>query len=82
MACGTPVLTTTGGSLPEVSGDAALLVDPEEPDAFVDAILEVLTTPEVADRLTARGLENVKRFSWQDTAAQTVAVYDEVLAST
>jgi glycosyltransferase involved in cell wall biosynthesis len=82
MACGTPVISSNVTSLPEVAGDAALLVDPTKPEAFCDALVQVLGDGEVADRLSQRGLEQAARFTWERTARETLAVYRDVLNRT
>jgi glycosyltransferase involved in cell wall biosynthesis len=82
MACGTPVISSNVTSLPEVAGDAALLVDPREPEAFCDALVQVLGDEEVANRLSQRGLEQAARFTWERTARETLAVYRDVLNRT
>lgn len=79
MACGTPVITTNTSSLPEVSGDAAILVDPLAPEQFCDALIEVLGDSEVARAMSQRGLQQAALFSWDRTARETLAVYREVL---
>jgi len=79
MACGAPVVTSNTSSLPEVAGDAALLVDPRSVPALTDAIRAVLLDSQRANELRARGFAQVARFSWSKTAQQTLAVYDRVL---
>jgi glycosyltransferase involved in cell wall biosynthesis len=78
MACGTPVVTTTGGSLPEVAGDAALLVKPGDVDALTDAVDRLLHDPSLADDLRARGISRARQFSWERAARETLAVYHGV----
>jgi glycosyltransferase involved in cell wall biosynthesis len=78
MACGTPVVTSNTTSLPEVVGDAALTVDPRDAGALAAAIAEVLTSPERRAELIQRGLARAQQFSWERTAEETVAVYEEV----
>ena len=81
MACGTPLVATTAGALPEVTGDAALLVPPNDPDALAAAIGRVLDDPELADRLGAAGRARVvERYTWRAVAQQTVAWYRRVLS--
>ncbi|MEP7358099.1 MAG: glycosyltransferase family 1 protein, partial [Anaerolineales bacterium] len=75
MACGVPVVTTTGGSLPEVMGKAGYLVPPEDTRTFGAAILTVVVEPSVHDDLSARGLEQAKQFSWEKTARETAEAY-------
>ncbi len=76
--CGVPVITSNTSSLPEVAGDAALLVDPHDVDAIAEAMYRVVTDPELAAELTRRGHENVKRFSWEKCARETLAVLESV----
>lgn len=73
-ACGLPVITSNTSSLPEVAGDAALLVDPHDVDAIAEAMYRLATDPELRAELTRRGRENVKRFSWEKCARETLAV--------
>lgn len=80
MAAGTPVVASNTSCLPEVLGDAALLVDPQDDAAFGAALEDVLTKPEVRDRLIAAGRERVRMFTWEKSAAQTVDAYRRVLA--
>jgi glycosyltransferase involved in cell wall biosynthesis len=76
-ACGVPVITSNTSSLPEVAGDAALLVDPHDVDAIADAMFRVATDAELRAELDRRGQENVKRFSWEKCARETLAVLEE-----
>jgi glycosyltransferase involved in cell wall biosynthesis len=75
MACGTPVVAGRTGALEEVSGDAAVLVDPLDPDAIAAGLTEALDR---RDELRKRGLERAGAFDWGDVARRTVAVYREV----
>jgi glycosyltransferase involved in cell wall biosynthesis len=79
MACGTPTITSAVSSLPEVAGDAALLVNPEDTDGLTDAILQILADQTLADQLREAGFRQVERFSWAHTAIATAAVYRDVL---
>jgi glycosyltransferase involved in cell wall biosynthesis len=79
MACGTPTITSNASSLPEVAGDAALLIDPEDTEGLAGAMAHVLAEPKVAAKMRAAGLRQAARFSWARTAAQTAAVYRSVL---
>jgi glycosyltransferase involved in cell wall biosynthesis len=72
MAVGTPVVTSDRGSLKEVAGTAAILVDPESTDSITQGINQALAT---RDKLIAAGLDQAKRFSWDKTAQQTMEVY-------
>lgn len=80
MACGTPTVVSNRASLPEVVGDAGLLVDAEDTQGLADAIGEVLDSAALARQCRARGLERAARFSWERTARETVQVYESVLA--
>lgn len=80
MACGTPVITSPVGSIPEVAGDAALLVDPKDTAALVDVLLRLLESPEQRQDLIARGYERLKLFSWERAARATLATYEQAVA--
>jgi glycosyltransferase involved in cell wall biosynthesis len=77
MASGTPVVASTAGALPEVLGEAALLVDPTDEDALADALRAAFDHP--AD-LRQRGLAQAGRYSWDRAAEQTWQVYEQVVA--
>ena len=83
MSCGVPVVATTGGALPEVvgvSGETGLLVEPNNPEALVEAIGRLLDDAELRERLGAAGRERViERFTWQVTARGTAACYEAIL---
>jgi len=79
MACGTPVVASTAPSLPEVCGDAALLVDPADVDGLADALERVLTDQEMAAQMVARGQQRAAQFRWEDAAKDLLAVYRQVL---
>jgi glycosyltransferase involved in cell wall biosynthesis len=85
MACGAPVVATTGGALPEVvgeDGDTALLVAPNDPDALAQAIGRLLDSPELRARLGAAGHSRVlRRFTWQVTAQGTAERYQALLSA-
>jgi glycosyltransferase involved in cell wall biosynthesis len=78
QACGCPVITSTTSSLPEVAGDAALLVDPQDTAAIADAMQRLLTNPALSRELIQRGFTNVRRFSWQACAQTVLDVIDRV----
>lgn len=79
MACGTPVVATSTGALPDVVGGAGLLVPPGDPEALREALVAVGTDPELAARLRAAGLERARECSWQEVAARYEEVYETVL---
>jgi glycosyltransferase involved in cell wall biosynthesis len=80
MACGTPVVTSAAACLPEVAGDAALIVPPDDADALADALQRALTDHAVRQTLRANGLARAAAFAWEDTARRTAAVYRQALA--
>ena len=75
MACGTPVIVSNVSSLPEVVGDAALLVDPQHDEEITVALWRVLTDEALRKSLRAKGLLRAAQFSWRRAAEQTMAVY-------
>ena len=80
MACGTPVVCSNCSSLPELVGDAAVTLDPQDRDGWLTALTEVLENEELHGELKAKGLARAARFSWQKAAHETMAVYRSVLA--
>jgi glycosyltransferase involved in cell wall biosynthesis len=78
MACGTPVIASNTSSLPEVLGDAAILVTPTDIPALTSAMERVLTDRVLSDELSERGLVRSQQFSWDKTARETLAVYEQV----
>jgi len=82
MACGTPVIATTGGALPEVVGDAGILVPPGRADALAAAIKQLLNDKQAQQRMSEAGRKRVKeKFSWEQAARKTLEVYQEVLTT-
>ena len=79
MACGTPVLSSTGGSLPEAVGDAAETLPPSDPDAWAEAIGRLLRDVGRRAELAVRGLERAKAFTWEKTAWATLVAYRDVM---
>jgi glycosyltransferase involved in cell wall biosynthesis len=75
MACGTPVIVSDRSSLPEVVGDAALIVDPNEPCQIADACQRVLSDSALKSELSAKGLRRIQKFSWAETAHLTLNAY-------
>jgi len=80
MASGTPVVTSNVSSLPEVVGDAALLVDPYDTGSIADALERVLADPALRADLSARGLARAREFSWERSIRRIRDVYQEVSA--
>ncbi len=79
MACGTPVVASNTSSLPEVVGDAGLLVDPSDVGGLASALRNVLQSDSLRQRLREAGLARARRFSWGKMADETVQVYEAVL---
>jgi glycosyltransferase involved in cell wall biosynthesis len=80
MACGVPVIATTGGALPEVVGDAGILVPPRNADALAAAIKQLLNDEQAQQRMSEAGRKRVKqKFRWEQAARKTLEVYQEVL---
>lgn len=80
MACGAPVVTSNTSSLPEVAGEAALLVDPNSVEALTRAMRDVLDNRTLRHDLRARGPKQAAKFSWETAAHETLAVYRSLLA--
>jgi glycosyltransferase involved in cell wall biosynthesis len=78
MACGTPVLTSNGSSLPEVAGDAALLVDPLDVEAIAAGMSRLMEDADLRCSLVARGYVQASKFSWARAAQQVLEVLESV----
>jgi glycosyltransferase involved in cell wall biosynthesis len=78
MACGTPTIVSNVSSLPEVVGDAAMLIDPQHDEEITVALWRVLTDAALRESLRAKGLQRAAAFSWRRAAEQTMAVYSKV----
>jgi len=79
MACGAPVITSDRGSLPEIAGDAALLVDPEDEDDIAEKIRTLLEDETLRERLKELGKIRASEFSWEKAAIQTLTLYREFI---
>jgi len=79
FACGTPVLAPDAGAVPEIAGDAALLVPPERVDLLGSEMYRLLVDQELRKGLVERGFRRVQRFSWDEAARRTLSVYEEAL---
>jgi len=80
MACGTPVVSSNAASLPEVVGRAGILVDPYDANEMAGAMSRVLTDKKLVGTLIKEGLKHSKKFSWAETAKQTLAIYQKATA--
>ena len=78
MSCGLPVICSNAGGLPEVAGDAAILLDPDNVSGFGQKIVDVLSNESLADEMSKKGLSQAAKFTWQRTAAETLAIYEEI----
>jgi glycosyltransferase involved in cell wall biosynthesis len=78
MACGCPVVCSNTTSLPEIAGDAALLVEPTDSEAFADSTYRLLSNADLRTELTERGLPQAARFSWRRHTLETIAVFYKV----
>lgn len=81
MACGTPVVVSNVSSLPEVVGDAALLVNPEDEEELIVALWRLVTDDELWAERREKGLQRARAFSWEKTACRTLEVYRRVMGS-
>lgn len=79
MACGTPVLGAGVSSIPEVVGDAGVLVDPLEPDEICSGLRRLSDDAALRDELIERGIKRAGLFKWEETAARIMGLYDRVL---
>lgn len=79
MSCGCPVITSNVSSMPEIAGEAALLIDPYDPSDLAQGIETVLTRASVRNDLIHKGFKRIKAFTWEKTARETLGVYKEVL---
>jgi glycosyltransferase involved in cell wall biosynthesis len=79
MAAGTPVVTSNRSALPEVAGDAAILVNPEDTDELAGVLARIATDEDLRRDLARRGLERVRLFRWEDAVLQTWELYAELL---
>ena len=75
MACGCPVVTSTATSLPEIAGDAAILVDPHRSEAIAEGIERVLNNSVLRQALIRKGFERASQFTWKKTAEQVLRIY-------
>ena len=79
MTLGAPVVTSNTSSLPEVAGDAALLIDPNDPMSLAEAILRVISDSQLRNQLIHKGKERAKLYSWERTAKETLKAYRSLL---
>ena len=82
MACGTPVLTSNNSSLPEVAGDAALLVDPRQTADITAGLVQLITDSHLRQQLVGRGYRQIQDFSWPKAARQVLQILETVAVRT
>jgi glycosyltransferase involved in cell wall biosynthesis len=80
MSCGIPVLASNVSSMPEVAGDAALLVEPTSVEAIAEGMWRLLKDDELCEDLKSKGLARAAEFSWQRAARETLDVYHRAVA--
>lgn len=81
MACGTPIITSNTSSMPEVAGEAAVFVDPNDANQIADAILKLQKNNELKEKLKTIGFSRISRFTWQHNAELTLSVYKQFAAN-
>lgn len=78
MQCGCPVITTKGGSIPEVGGQAVFYADPYETDSIASGITKVISDKSLQEKLSESGMKQAAKFSWEKTVAQTMGIYESI----
>ena len=78
MACDCPVITSNISSLPEVVGDAGILIDPNNIDEIAKAMVEVLSNSTKREEMIQKGLERSKKFLWKNSAEQMLKIFESV----
>ena len=78
LQSGCPVIASWVSALPEVVGEAGLLIDPSRPEELSQAILRLIEEPGLKERLREAGLERARQFSWEDSARKTLEVFEAV----
>ncbi|MCD6361151.1 MAG: glycosyltransferase family 4 protein, partial [Armatimonadetes bacterium] len=81
FACDTPVLASDTGALPEVAGDAALLVPPADEEAIAEGIVRLISDSRLRERMIAAGRARLERYSWRRTALLTLAAYERAVSA-
>jgi glycosyltransferase involved in cell wall biosynthesis len=79
MACGTPVITSNVSSMPEVVGNAGIMVDPRDVGALANSMYEILSNIDLKTKLIDMGIRRSRYFTWNETAKRTLKVYEEVM---
>lgn len=79
MACGCPIVTSTGGSCPEIVNDAAIVVEPTDTIGLSTAMRNLLTNPELCRKLSEKGLQRASEFSWNKSAEKVIRIFKEII---
>ena len=80
MACGTPVVTADNSCMPELVGDAAILIDARDTEGLAEAMGQVISDQELRDSLIEQGLARARRFTWPQAAQKLLEAYNRLLA--
>jgi glycosyltransferase involved in cell wall biosynthesis len=81
MQCGVPVITSNSSSLPEVVGDAGIMLSPTDPDALCQSLLDIYNRPSLRTAMSLKSLERAKQFSWEKCTRQTINAYQVAVSS-
>lgn len=81
MECGVPVITSNTSSLPEVVGDAGIMLDPKDEDGLCQSLLDIYEKPELRAAMSAKSAARAKSFTWQKCAGRTIDAYRAALGS-
>jgi len=81
MACGVPVITSNTSSMPEIAGDAALIIDPFKPEQITDALIQITNNQSLKKQLIERGLLQSAKFSWKAMAKDVLEIYNQIEVS-
>lgn len=81
MKCGVPVITSNTSSMPEVSGGAAMIIDPYKPEEITNAMLKLLEDEDIKAKIVKEGFEQAKKFSWENMAKDVLKLYEEVYSA-
>ena len=82
MACGTPIVSSDRGSLPEIVGDAGLFFDPLNKEELVGVLKKVLSDDDLRENMRKKGLERAKQFSWEKAAKDLLSIFDNLVSGT
>ena len=78
MACGTPVVTSKAGAIPEVVGDAAILHEPSDIRRLAESVAGILNNENLRKQLILKGLQRAKMFTWQQSISKLASIYEDV----